>query len=67
MSEVEFPSSPLTVKQIPVVFDRRIKAPKLWNEGGASGFRSCDLFRSTTEDGYFFNQKLLSELYYHGP
>lgn len=67
MLEVEFPSRPLTVKQIPVVFDRRIKARKLWNEGGASGFRSCDWFRSTTEDGYFFNQKLLSELYYHGP
>lgn len=51
---VEFPSSPITVKQILVVFDQRIK---LRNEGGVSGFRSCDWFRSTMKDGYFFNQK----------
>lgn len=51
---VEFPSSPITVKHIPVVFDQRIK---LRNEGGVSGFRSCDWFRSTMKDGYCFNQK----------
>lgn len=40
--ELEFPSSPVTVKQILFVFDRRIKAPKLGNEGEGGGFTSCD-------------------------
>lgn len=51
--ELEFPSSPVTVKQILFVFDRRIKAPKLGNEGEGGGFTSCDWFTSTNEDGYF--------------